>query len=97
MIAFINYDGGGCIQQGSDVIHYARGKISVTFCDIKIFGAVYADDSNGFVRVSIPPEKDRAFVQATKGLFNNFNKIGKYDGGNIGYEFTAPNLKIQIG
>ena len=93
MIVFINPDGSGCSQ--TDPVTCFKNCV-VTFCDVKIFGVVYADDSIGFVRVSIPEDKNKAFIQATKGLFNNFTKLGKYDSGNTGYEFTAPNLKIQV-
>lgn len=94
MIVFIDPNGRGVHQESADGNWSCKEKCCVTFCGVKIFGVVFADDKTGFVRVSVPDEKHKAFEKAAKPIFNNFVKIGKYDSGYFGYEFTAPNLKI---
>jgi hypothetical protein len=71
-------------------------KCEVCCQGVKIFSAVFADDKTSIVRCSVVPEKSKDFEKVVKPLFNGFSKLGKYDSGNIGYEFTVPNLEIKI-
>jgi hypothetical protein len=96
MKVFINPDNTCIIQDAPESEWYTKPNGCVTFCGVKIVGAVYVDTGISFVRTSISKEKHTAFEQVAHSLFKNFKKLGQYDSGNYGYEFTAPNLEIKF-
>ena len=93
MRIYINPDGRGTLFNEIDKAKVVED-CCVKFCGVKILGVMFADDQTGEVRVSISEDKHKNFEKIAASLFNNFKKLGKYDSGNYGYEFTAPNLEI---
>ena len=91
MKIFINPKGNGLTVDDEHAVQGFKGCVNFTCAGFPLYYVVFADTVKKFVRTSVPGIHVKQYEKLVKEVFSAI-RIGKYDSGYYGFEFTVPEL-----